>query len=438
MPRMKLQAWLKKSGMTQAALAGRLGVSQGRISQLIAGDVPSLELALKIESLTKGAVTPADFAPEGLTGMNPKQNSELDTVDEAVQALREGQMVVVVDDDDRENEGDLIAAASLITPEQMAFMIRHTSGIICAPMTEEDARRLHLDPMVATNDAPLSTAFTVSVDYRKGLTTGISAAERTNTVRALADPESTAEDFVRPGHVFPLVARKGGVLIRSGHTEAAVDLCRLAGLPPVGVISELVNDDGTVKRGAEVLAFAREHGLKIISVADLIAWRRTRERLVERLESFELETPAGPARAIAYATPFDPVQHLALVVGDRPVTPDEAVLVRLHRENVLEDVFGSRDTLEKVFARFRKEGGGVLVYLREGATGVPAAPLGGQVSGEDTESARAREKAWRDVGLGAQILRDLGAKRIRLLASSERHYVGLSGFGIEIVETIMM
>jgi 3,4-dihydroxy 2-butanone 4-phosphate synthase/GTP cyclohydrolase II len=433
---MKLAEWLKKTGTTQVALARRLGISQGRVSQLVAGDAPSLELALRIAALTGGAVTPADFLmTDGTETMNPRANSELDSVDEAIAAIRGGEMVVVVDDDDRENEGDLIAAASLITPEQMAFMIRHTSGIICAPMTEKDARRLHLDPMVATNDAPLSTAFTVSVDYRRGLTTGISAAERTATVRALADPDTRPEDFVRPGHVFPLIARPGGVLIRSGHTEAAVDLCRLAGLPPVGVISELVNDDGTVKRGPEVLAFAREHGLKIISVADLIAWRRTRERLVERLATFELETPAGPAQAISYATPFDPVQHLALVVGQ--IGEGRNVLVRLHRENVLEDVFGNRTTLNRVFERFREEGGGVLVYLREGATGVPASPLI-QQEREDTESARARERAWRDVGLGAQILRDLGCKSIRLLASSERHYVGLSGFGIEIAETIVL
>ncbi|HHN72863.1 MAG TPA: 3,4-dihydroxy-2-butanone-4-phosphate synthase, partial [Thermopetrobacter sp.] len=372
---MKLAEWLKETGTTQAALARRLGISQGRVSQLVAGDAPSLELALKITEATGGAVTPADFvAGYGTGSMNPKGTTPgLDGVDEAVAAIRDGEMVVVIDDDDRENEGDLIASAALITPQQMAFMIRHTSGIICAPMTEKDARRLHLDPMVATNDAPLSTAFTVSVDYRRGLTTGISAAERTATVRALADPATRPEDFVRPGHVFPLVARPGGVLIRSGHTEAAVDLCRLAGLAPVGVISELVNDDGTVKRGADVVAFAREHGLKIIAVADLIAWRRTRERLVERLDTFELDTPAGPARAIAYATPFDPVQHLALVIGacDR----DGATLVRLHRENVLEDVFGRRETLNAVFERFKAEGGGVLVYLREGATGVPPASL---------------------------------------------------------------
>ncbi len=433
---MKLADWLKTTGTTQAALARMIGVSQGRVSQLVSGETPSLELALAIEEASKGAVTPADFTGKEFDEMmNPRADKRLDSVDEALKAFRDGEMVVVVDDDDRENEGDLIAAAAKITPEQMAFMVRHTSGIICAPMTRADARRLNLEPMVATNDAPLATAFTVSVDYREGLTTGISAAERTATVHALANANTQPGDFVRPGHVFPLVARRGGVLIRSGHTEAAVDLCKLAGLPPVGVISELVNDDGTVKRGEEVLAFAREHGLKIISVADLIAWRRTRERLVERLDEFELETPAGHARAISFATPFDPVQHLALVVGEVADNP----LVRLHRENVLEDVFGGGRTLKKVFDKFRAEGGGILVYLREGTTGVPASPLiqpREEQPEEDTESAREREQAWREVGLGAQILRDLGARRIRLLSSSQRNYVGLSGFDIEITETI--
>ncbi len=433
---MKLADWLKRTGTTQADFAKATGVSQGRISQIVKGEAPSLDLAMKIESMTRGKVRIGDLAraDRNKDMMNPQRNSDLDSVDEALKAISRGELVVVVDDDDRENEGDLIGAAAKITPEQMAFMIRHTSGIICAPMTQEDARRLNLEPMVATNDAPLATAFTVSVDYRPGLTTGISAAERAATVHGLANPNAAAADFVRPGHVFPLVARPGGVLIRSGHTEAAVDLCRLAGETPVGVISELVNDDGTVKRGPQVLAFAREHGLKIISVADLIAYRRTRERLVERSGEFELETPAGHARAVSFTTPFDPVEHLALVVG--PVGEGRDVLVRLHREDVLEDVFGARDTLNRVFARFKKEGAGILVYLREGATGVPAARLG--LGGEeDTASARARDQAWRDVGLGAQILRDLGVKSIRLLASSERHYVGLSGFGIEISETIL-
>src|SRR6201993_3788436 len=218
----------------------------------------------------------------------------------AVAAFARGEIVIVSDDDDRENEGDLFVAASLCSPEKMAFIIRHTSGIVCAPLAQEQAKRLHLAPMVALNDAPLGTAFTVSVDVRHGLTTGISAEERTNTVRALANDNSGAADFVRPGHVFPLVAREGGVLMRSGHTEACVDLCRLAGLPSVGVLAELMNDDGTVMRGPAVAAFAAKHDLKRITIADLIAYRQAREKLVDRIGEFTVKTEIGPLQGFAY------------------------------------------------------------------------------------------------------------------------------------------
>src|SRR5579859_5712639 len=217
-----------------------------------------------------------------------------------VAAFSRGEIVIVADDDDRENEGDLFVAASLCTPEKMAFIIRNTSGIVCAPLSGDLARRLHLDPMVAENDAPLGTAFTVTVDVRHGLTTGISAEERCNTVRALANDNSGASDFVRPGHVFPLLAREGGVLMRSGHTEACVDLCRLAGLPPVGVLSELMNDDGTVMRGAEVARFADKHNLKRVTIADLIAYRQAREKLVERVSEFSVATEIGTLKGYAY------------------------------------------------------------------------------------------------------------------------------------------
>src|SRR6201990_3556548 len=223
--------------------------------------------------------------------MNPETHQLVESV---IAAFGAGELVVVADDDDRENEGDLFIAASLCTPEKMAFIIRHTSGIVCAPLGVDHARRLHLDPMVAENDAPLGTAFTVTVDVRHGLTTGISAEERTNTVRALANDNSGASDFVRPGHVFPLVARDGGVLMRSGHTEACVDLCRLAGLPAVGVLAELMNDNGTVMRGQEVNAFADRHRLQRVSIAELIAYRQTREKLVERVGEFPVASDIGP------------------------------------------------------------------------------------------------------------------------------------------------
>ena len=431
---MKLADWLKQADMTKAEFARTLGISAGRISQLLSGDTPSLELALKIQRLTRDKVKPGDLSP-ALAGDTDMANS-LDSVTSAIAAIKAGEMVVVVDDDDRENEGDLIAAASKVTSEQMAMMVRHGSGIVCAPMTREDARRLKLDPMVSDNDAPLGTAFTVSIDYKQGLTTGISAKERSATVHALANANVHAEDFVRPGHVFPLIAKRGGVLMRSGHTEAAVDLARLAGEPPVGVICELVNDDGTVKRGQQVMDFAREHGFKIISVADLISYRQQRERLVERDGEFNVKTPAGDATGIAYSTHFDPVQHLALVYGD--VSSGKDIPVRLHRQNLVEDVLGNRDTLNTVYDIFKKEGRGILVYLREGVAGVPASRLGKPDSDEDTQSSRTREEQWHEIGLGAQILRDLSVNSIRLIASKPRHYVGLSGFDIEIADTIIL
>ncbi|MEM1318497.1 MAG: 3,4-dihydroxy-2-butanone-4-phosphate synthase, partial [Pseudomonadota bacterium] len=214
---------------------------------------------------------------------------------DAIRAFEAGEIVVVTDDDDRENEGDLIVAAVHCTPEKMAFIVRHTSGIVCTPMERSEAKRLNLTAMVAENDAPHATAFTVTVDYKHGTTTGISADDRTLTARNLANPNAGAEDFVRPGHIFPLVAREGGVLMRSGHTEAAVDLCKLAGLPPVGVICEMVNDDGSVTRGPEVAAFAETHNLKQVSVADVIAYRQRKETLVRRDAAFEIDTPHGPA-----------------------------------------------------------------------------------------------------------------------------------------------
>ncbi|MEY3083661.1 MAG: 3,4-dihydroxy-2-butanone-4-phosphate synthase [Pseudomonadota bacterium] len=425
---MKLSEWLANSGTSQSELARRLGVTQGRVSQLVAGALPSLDLANKIAAATGNKVRPADFGDQTMANEH-----KLDTVEDAIKAVAAGEMVVVVDDDDRENEGDLIGAAAKITPEQMAFMVRHTSGIVCTPITAEDAKRLKLDPMVALNDAPMGTAFTVTIDYKEGLTTGISARERAATCHALANRNVVADDFVRPGHIFPLVAKSGGVLMRSGHTEAAVDLVKLAGLHPAGVICELVNDDGSVKRGPQVMAFAREHGFKIISVADLIAYRQRRERLVEQTAQFDVETVIGKAKGYSFVTPFDQVEQLALVFGD--VSKAKAVPVRLHRENVIEDVFGTRPTLNKVFEVFKREGCGILVYLQEGAAGVPAGQLAGA---EKTGSAAQRQKSWRDVGLGAQILRDLNVSSIRLVSSSNRHYVGLSGFGIEIAETIKL
>lgn len=354
---------------------------------------------------------------------------------DAIRAFEAGEIVVVTDDDDRENEGDLIVAAVHCTAEKMAFIVRHTSGIVCAPMPKEEAKRLNLTAMVAENDSAHTTAFTVSVDFKHGTTTGISAEDRTLTVRNLANPNIGPADFVRPGHIFPLVAREGGVLMRSGHTEAAVDLCKLAGLPPVGVICELVNDDGTVTRGPQVTAFAEKHGLKQVSVADLIAYRQRKETLIQLASTFEVETPYGPATAHAYSLPWDPMQHLALVFGD--IRDGVDIPVRLHLENVGKDVFGKDRQIDTVMKRIAEAGRGVIVYLREGSVGVGISTTAraGKFDREAHEQAQARENEWLEIGLGAQILKDLGVTSIRLYASRERHYVGLEGFGIRISGT---
>lgn len=359
---------------------------------------------------------------------------------DALRAFERGEIVVVMDDDGRENEGDLIVAAVHCTPEKMAFIVRHTSGIVCTPMPREEARRLNLTPMVADNDAPHSTAFTITVDYKHGTSTGISAEDRTLTVRNLANPNAGAADFVRPGHIFPLVAREGGVLMRSGHTEAAVDLCKLANLPPIGVICELVNDNGSVMRGPDVKAFAETHKLHRVTVADLIAYRQRKETLVVRVSEAPIDTCAGPAHAYTYQLPWEPMHHVAVVFGD--IRDGEEVPVRLHREDVLADVFGNGSSnIDEIMHRMGGEKRGVLVYLREGSVGVRQSAnevraRDAIVSDHETHAeAKARDEEWRQIGLGAQILKDLGITSIVLLASRERHYVGLEGFGIGITRT---
>ncbi|MEO1331573.1 MAG: 3,4-dihydroxy-2-butanone-4-phosphate synthase [Pseudomonadota bacterium] len=373
--------------------------------------------------------SPSDAAQPGTLTLDP--------IELAIDDIRAGKMIVVVDDDDRENEGDLIMAAELASPEAVGFMIRHTSGILCAPIEAAEARRLNLPPMVGENDAPLATAFTVSVDYRHGLTTGISAEERCATVRALANPNAGAHDFVRPGHVFPLVAREGGVLMRTGHTEAGVDFSRLAGLRPASLLAELVNDDGTVMKGTQIETFARAHGLTLVSIDALIAYRQARERLIDRVGERRVQTAIGALTAIEYSTRYDNARHIALVLGEPEAA--EAPLVRIQQERVLEDVFGVAPRgVEAAMTRLQAEGAGVFIYLRSGAAGVAEKPeddLEADPDGEGAASDRARRESWRDVGLGAQIMRDLGLARVRVLASKERAYVGAAAFGVEIVGT---
>ena len=374
----------------------------------------------------------------------PGASPPFDAVEDAIRAMAAGELVVVVDDDDRENEGDLILAAAKATAEKVAFMIRHTSGILCTPITEEQAKRLRLEPMVARNDAPLSTAFTVSIDYKKGLSTGISAEERANTALALASNNIGAEDFVRPGHVFPLIGRRGGVLVRSGHTEAAIDLAEAAGCPPVGLLAEIVDDDGTVTCLPALRAFAAEHRLKIISIADLIAWRQRREQLVVRTRDFEVNTSIGRARAYAYRTKFEDAEHLALAFGSAlrgaGFSADAPVVVRIHREKLIEDLFGSqtrheRSLLQASLERIGELGGGVLIYLRSGFAGVP---LDNLQDGTAPSRAGRRERDWLEVGVGAQILRDLGISKLRILSGREVDFVGLEGFDLEVTATELL
>ena len=417
---MDLAGWLERTKTPRSAFARAVGVSPGRITQICEGDLPSLELAERIAKETAGAVTPNDFL-----GLVPSQqwinNLMSDTqqrVTAAVEAFARGEIVVVTDDDDRENEGDLVMAAVHATPEKMAFIIRNTAGIVCTPVTSELAHRLRLAPMVAENDAPHGTAFTVSVDYKHGTTTGISADDRVATVRNLANNNAGAADFVRPGHVFPLIAKDGGVLMRSGHTEAAIDLCRLANLEPVGVICELVNDDGTVMRGPQIKAFAEKHKFKQISVDELIAYRQAREKLVERVGEFSVETSIGTLKGYAFVTPFDKVYHMALVhgrIGDGADVP-----TRLHRANIITDVFGGGKSVNAALARFKQVGRGVIVVLRDGTAGVPVQAL----PQEETAAEAARTRQWREIGLGAQILKDLGVRSIRLLSTTQHTYVG--------------
>lgn len=355
-------------------------------------------------------------------------SDRLKSVVDGIAAFARGEMVIVSDDDDRENEGDLFLAASMCTPQQMAFIIRHTSGIVCTPLSSGEARRLNLLPMVALNDAPLATAFTVSVDAREGVTTGISADDRTTTVRALANNNNGAADFVKPGHIFPLIAKDGGVLMRSGHTEACVDMCRLAGLPEVGVLAELMNDDGSVMCGPQVRAFAVQHNLKQISVTDIIAFRQAREKLVKRVGEFPVASSIGMLQGYAYVTPFDPQYHMAFVYGD--VGDGLNMPARLHRADLINEVFGGAKLINSVLVKFNAQKKGVIVYLRDGTAGVPVTPIPGDV----TPTEAARTKQWREIGLGAQILKDLGISSIHLISSAKTTYVGLAGFGIEIVK----
>ncbi len=377
---------------------------------------------------------------------NGKNHSRIRSVEEAVSRIRAGGMVIVVDDAARENEGDLVMAAETATPEAVNFMARHARGLICAPLERVITERLALKAMVPVNREALRTAFTVSVDAAAGITTGISAADRARTVRLLADPESREADFVTPGHIFPLRALDGGVLRRAGHTEAAVDLARMAGLQPAGVICEIMNEDGTMARLPDLEQFAQVHDMPILTIAALIEYRREREKLIEKVEDIELPTDFGPFRLHLYRSLLDDNHHLALVRGE--IDSDSSVLVRVHSECLTGDVFLSQrcdcgGQLHAAMRNIAEAGSGVLLYMRQEGRGIglPNKILAYKLQEQGLDTVEANERLGfpadlRDYGTGAQILSDLGVRRIRLMTNNPKKVVGLDGHHLSIVEQV--
>lgn len=379
-----------------------------------------------------------------VSSLDAARERKLDSIEDIVADIRAGKMVIMMDDEDRENEGDLIMAAEHATPEAVAFIVRHSSGIICMPMTRERLEDLRLPLMVAENTESHRTAFTISVDYKHGTTTGISASDRAATVRALADPATKPDDFARPGHIFPLRYAEGGVLARAGHTEASVDLVKLAGIKSEGaIICEIVNDDGTMKRGADLFAFAREHNLRIGTIADLIRYRLSNEHSVERVAEQKVQTEFGEFRMAVYEDRNEKTVHLAMIKGE--IKPDQPTLVRVHIRNMLQDVLCVKHEdfswpLRRALKRVAEEGSGVVVLLRKPDT---SRELVQQIVGLNQTHAPVSapagqpddRRALRTYGVGAQILTDLGVRKMRVLSTPKRMYA-LSGFDLEVVEYV--